>query len=503
MQFNHYVSKLEMEKYLKKSNDKLKIKKEIERHNRQYIKNNINDEIFKLSDKISLDYYQKKCILKEEEAVLLIAGAGSGKTTTIQGKIKYLLLKKQIDPEAILCISFTRKSAKQLKEKLLIYSDKIEISTFHSLGLKIIRHFNKNVKIAADDLLLQVIKSTIKQQLKKENIIYEKQILHFLNVIVCNNYTIDKIVELKNKEKNIFLKKFYHLSLLCYQQYKKILKEKNMIDYNDMNIQATNLIKNHKYKNYKYIIIDEYQDISFIRYQLIKAIINQTKAKLLAVGDDWQSIYGFSGSRIDLFTNFKLYFPYSSIMFLVNTYRNSQKLLDYTTKFILQNPNQIKKNLKSNKKDDKPIIFLYYISISQTIKNLLPKLKGKILILGRNNQDINLLKDKEIIIRKNEIIEYKNYQAKYMTVHKSKGLEYDNVIIINMKNELLGFPSQIKEPLYLNYINNETYQYAEERRLFYVALTRTKNKVYILSPLYKKSIFIKELKNIILNDKNN
>ena len=90
-----------------------------------------------------------------------------------------------------------------------------------------------------------------------------------------------------------------------------------------------------------------------------------------------------------------------------------------------------------------------------------------------------------------------------MTVHKSKGLEYDNVIIINMKNELLGFPSQIKEPLYLNYINNETYQYAEERRLFYVALTRTKNKVYILSPFYKKSIFIKELKNIILNDKNN
>ena len=249
-----------------------------------------------------------------------------------------------------------------------------------------------------------------------------------------------------------------------------------MIDYNEMIIQATNLIKNHKYKNYKYIIIDEYQDISFIRYQLIKAIINQTKAKLLAVGDDWQSIYGFSGSRIDLFTNFKLYFPYSSIMYLVNTYRNSQKLLDYTTKFILKNPNQIKKNLKSNKKDDKPIIFLYYISISQTIKNLLPKLKGKILILGRNNQDINLLKDKEIIIRKNEIIEYKNYQAKYMTVHKSKGLEYDNVIIINMKNELLGFPSQIKEPLYLNYINNETYQYAEERRLFYVALTRTKIK---------------------------
>ena len=462
------------------------------------IKYMTSKDIFTLENNIVLDDNQRKCILDDSKATLLIAGAGSGKTTTIQGKIKYLVLVKKINPEEILCISFTRKTAYELKEKLLQIDKKIDVSTFHSLGLKIIKRLsNKNYKVASPTLLLDITRNILKKQ-KINNLIYEKQVLSLLNMIMSNNYPIENLKKVIEKEKNIFLKKFYTITYLCFQTYHDKLKKDNLIDYNDMIVKATNLLKNKYYKKYQYIIIDEYQDISYIRYQLIKELINQTEAKLLVVGDDYQSIYSFTGSRIDLFINFKKYFLDSNILYLTNTYRNSQQLLNYTTDFILKNKNHIKKNLCSIKQDEKPIVFIKYLSLSLSLKKLLPKLTGSILILGRNNQDIDLLKDKDIII-KNKVIKYKKYQAKFLTVHQAKGLESDNVILINMKNELLGFPNQIKEPFYINLFPNlkENYPYAEERRLFYVALTRTKNKVYIMEPLNKKSIFVKELKKLI------
>ncbi len=455
--------------------------------------------IFTLENNIVLDNEQRKCILNDSNATLLIAGAGSGKTTTIQGKIKYLILEKKINPKEILCISFTRKTVYELKEKLLKIDKNIDVSTFHSLGLKIIKKLsNKNYNVASKNLLQKIVREILKTKKIKDNLIYEKQLLSFLNMIISNNYSINKLKEKIKQEKNIFLKKFYLNSYTCYQAYYSHLNKNNLIDYHDMILKAINLLKTKYYKKYQYIIIDEYQDISYIRYQLIKELINQTKAKLLAVGDDYQSIYNFTGSRIDLFINFKSYFPNSDILYLKNTYRNSQQLLNYTTSFILKNKTHIKKNLCSIKQDNNPIIFIKYISISNAIKKLLPKLSGSVLILGRNNQDINLLKNKEIIINDN-VIHYQNYQAKFLTVHKAKGLESDNVILINMKNDLLGFPNQIKEPFYINLFPslNEHYPYASERRLFYVALTRTKNKVYIMEPILKKSIFIKELKQII------
>ena len=238
--------------------------------------------------------------------------------------------------------------------------------------------------------------------------------------------------------------------------------------------------------NYKYIVIDEYQDISLNKIILIKEIQKQTKSKLLAVGDDFQSIYSFTGSNIDIIINFKKYFKKSKIKKLKKTYRNSKELIKITQKFICQNPNQIKKNIQSKKKNKYPIIIYYYKdSIKEVWDEVEKKVGGqKTLILGRNNKD------------KLEIPNIKN-NMKYLTIHKSKGLESENTIIINLEDKYDSLPSKIEESEYLKYVKPkiDNFKYSEERRLFYVGLTRCRKYNFLLVKKDNPSVFIKEILN--------
>ena len=177
-------------------------------------------------------------------------------------------------------------------------------------------------------------------------------------------------------------------------------------------------------------------------------------------------------------------------MYLNTTYRNSMELASVANKFICKNKLQMKKNIYSNKHNLKPIKIIYYNKYNNDLFNLLNKIKnnGNILILGRNTNDIK----KFIDTNKYNL---SDYNARYLTVHKSKGLESDNVIIINLEDRILGFPNKLEDDNVLKYVilNKEKYVYDEERRLFYVALTRSKNNVYIISNQNKQSIFLKEI----------
>ena len=276
------------------------------------------------------------------------------------------------------------------------------------------------------------------------------------------------------------------------------LNENNEIDFDDMLIKGKEEVNNNYLNNTKYIIIDEYQDTSYVRFNLIKAIIDKTNAKLMVVGDDFQSIYRFTGCDLDLFNNFHKYFKDSKILKISNTYRNSNELIKIAGKFIMKNKYQIHKNLKSLKHIDKPIVVVRYKN-KKDLKKLILKIyqkNKKILILGRNNNDINSYLDNEFIIKENKIIylKNKNIDINYLTVHKSKGLESDNVIIINLYNKTLGFPNKMVDDKILRFVSKSkiNYLYDEERRLFYVALTRTKEKVYLFTPL-NSSVFVNEL----------
>ena len=204
----------------------------------------------------------------------------------------------------------------------------------------------------------------------------------------------------------------------------------------------------------------------------------------MCVGDDYQSIYRFAGSDIALFLDFKKYFKDSEIKYLKNTYRNSKELLFISNNFICMNKYQIKKELFSNKFNSKPIKIFFCNNKIYGLQKLLSIVDKDYMIIGRNNKDIYNYVEKQEDINK----------LNYLTAHKSKGLESMNTILINMTNDILGFPSKVKNNKFVNKLfSRELYKFDEERRLFYVALTRTKNNVYILVDKNNVSCFIKEL----------
>lgn len=483
-------------------------------------------------------------MLDESQYLLVVAGAGSGKTLTILGKINYLIKYKKKLPEEILCISFTRASASSLKGKILKeFKLDMPVYTFHKLSLEILKSNEIEFDIADSNLLENIIheffevtvltfdiqmkyilqyfniktNNHIKEKytkLYKSNYddikVLEKLISTFLHLFKCNNFTIEDferfLYKVKNKILNFNKKKetiLLLLSLNIYLIYQNYLEENKEIDFDDMIINATKEVKEKGIsKKYKYIIIDEYQDTSYIRFLLIKTILEKTNAKLMVVGDDFQSIYRFTGCDICLFLDFKKYFKGSKIMKIENTYRNSNQLVEVASNFIMRNYNQIKKELKSNKNLEKPIRIVYYNDIKKEFLKIILKIYNEtnkpILVLGRNNNDIQMVLNDKWQLKDDGKIIYKNnpdVKVYYLTMHKSKGLEEENVVIINLEDKLLGFPSKIKNDKILRFVNKsfDNFPYNEERRLFYVALTRTKNYVYLLVPKKDKSVFIKEL----------
>ena len=292
----------------------------------------------------------------------------------------------------------------------------------------------------------------------------KKVMMTFIKYIKSNDLDIRKI---RIKHIGYINREILRMIFEIYIIYTEELSSSGKIDFDDM-------IKNSSckkvYVNYKYIIIDEFQDTSILRLNLIRNIMKYNDIKLFLVGDDWQSIYAFSGCTLDIFVNINKYLDNVSYHQLKYTYRNSQELITASGKFVMKNKYQLIKDIISYIHEYKPIVILYDYQINDVLKYI----KGDVMIIGRCNKDI-------------ENIQWVN---KY-TIHKSKGLEADNVILVNSDN----IPFKHKSHELLDYFlkTNEGIKYPEERRLFYVALTRTKKKIYIIVNNHE-SIFIRELR---------
>jgi DNA helicase-4 len=689
------------------------------RYNQKYVneqKEKLNEYFDDVEGK-KLDDQQRTAIITDEYSNLIIAGAGSGKTLTILGKVKYLLEQKNIKSENILLLSFTKKTVDELNERLQNIGLDVRATTFHKLGYDIIKQNIINIPVLTNENTLNnVVKEYLKKEifnntealeayivyvacymnipeehesfnslgekldiekgidfqtlkskcepklnkvdiakldtiqgekvksveeltianflylngieydyeklypfgnnvyrpdfylkeydiylehfgvdenykakwltpfneqkyleemelkkethktnntklletysyynrdhilleklgemLRNENVIFKprdtksiytkvtdndnnfgKEIINLIITFVnlsksrqLDNNSIIALFSNKNQVENEFMLKrqkiFLKFALPILEKYNNILKENSEIDFNDMINQATEIVKINKSEfTYQHIIIDEYQDISYSRFNLIKQIRELSGARLICVGDDWQSIYRFAGSDISLFSNFEKYVGKYEQLFIEQTYRNSQSLIDITSKYIKKNTKQIPKNPKSKKEPfENPIKFVYYsqdnaedIFINE-IQTLIDKNGNKpILVLGRHSFDIDefikLTPNSKIkYYERNDKLEVKgleDIELKYLTVHKSKGLEADNVIVLNLKNHLLGFPNKMTDDPILSMLLSgvEEYRFAEERRLFYVALTRTKNEVVLLIPT-DVSLFAEEL----------
>lgn len=440
----------------------------------------------------NLDKYQLKAVTSKRKTTLVLAGAGCGKTYTITSRVRYLIDYLKVDPKDILCISFTNDAVNKLKDDL---NYEVEVLTFHKLALKVI---GSKKEVLIEDILTDIIINTFSNDklfglfnLNKDEMFFI--VKTFINLFKANNYELDKFYSFINKSsvKDKMLLKEIMKCYICYQSY---LNKENIIDFNDMiNLAIKNL--DNSTIRYKYIIIDEYQDISQTKFLFIKKLIKLSNSNFFAVGDDFQSIYKFTGSNINVITNFKKYFPISKIIKLKKTYRNSNELVKIAGKFIMKNPFQVKKKLKSTKKIKNPVHIIYYYNLNESMQNIIDEDKiNKLFILSRNNKDL-------------ENIDIKGVNYKKMSVHKSKGLQEDYIFLINVNNLSNGFPNKFANHYILNYVNNykERYLYEEERRLFYVAITRCIKRVYIFVPYNMESCFIREIKhykNVFLRENN-
>lgn len=347
----------------------------------------------------------------------------------------------------------------------------------------------------------------------------------FIQNFKTNGYTTDKFFTWNATSKNERTKLFLTICEQCYHEYTKCLKERNAIDFEDMINDSARILQEAEEQklelDFKYIIVDEYQDISRQRFDLTKELSRLCSAKIIAVGDDWQSIYAYAGSDITLFTHFKETFGYGLELSITKTYRNAQEVIDIAGGFIQKNTSQIQKALISLKHISNPVVIQTYTEdvdrkqyegrggkyflVGETVEKLMKEIleenpKSSILLLGRYGFDgFNLTKsaDFEYWEKTGNVTSktFADIEMEFMTVHRAKGLGFDNVIIINAIDSVYGFPSKIQDDPVLQYVVriDRTIEYAEERRLFYVALTRTKNRVYIVTPQQRPSEFVREL----------
>lgn len=365
-------------------------------------------------------------------------------------------------------------------------------------------------------------------------------ICRFITNFKTNGFTADEFNRMYHSTQNVRTRLFLDICNDCYLEYERYLKENNAVDFEDMINESARVLREvkemKKKLDFKYIIVDEYQDISRQRFDLVTALSEVTDAKIIAVGDDWQSIYAFSGSDITLFTKFEEKMGYAKLLKIVKTYRNSQEVIDIAGNFIQKNEAQISKELRSPKNIVDPVIIYTYdgspkklnvdnksganyamahaveVALEQIIE--FNKQEGKsedssILLLGRFGFDGDMLEKSglfEYIDRGSKLksVKYPKLNITFMTAHASKGLGYDNVIVVNGRNETYGFPSKIEDDPVLAFVikGDRSIDYAEERRLFYVAMTRTKNRVYFIAPEQNPSEFLLEIKrdykNVVL-----
>lgn len=285
--------------------------------------------------------------------------------------------------------------------------------------------------------------------------------------------------------------------------YVEALAQKNQIDFTDAILQATELCKSYHPVEYDIIIVDEFQDISVDRYLFLKALRESCNhhAKLYCVGDDWQSIYRFSGSDMALFNNFSEFFGPTDIMKIETTYRFGEPLVSQSSQFIQRNDAQIKKSIKSFSSEAKTELQFYPYDradycgeIWRIISNI--PLDKSIFILGRYSFDDYYLSYMYKSVKEGNKFYYLigNRKIEFMTIHKSKGLEADYIIILQCNKDSYGFPSLINDDPVFNYVltKEDKFPYGEERRLFYVAITRAKIKTFVLYDKRFPSVFVDE-----------
>lgn len=529
-----------------------------------------NKAFFDVIEKQKLTENQRQACVTNDEHTLVIAGAGTGKTATLIGKAGFLIQTHLAKPSQILMLAFGQKAALEMNERIQArlnnQAGELKASTFHALGFEVVcqaqnlkkqPEFKLSPLSSNTSLLSNFISDSLAQNIT-DNLSYKRllneychwqfsknatdapQDIHtqhwqwralvslmtrFLTLYKEGDYSLDNMQNgLAKNDSELFNENYYNLLFLnifqpVLQAYQLHLSQHNEIDFADMILLATQAIESGDYQTqYRYILVDEFQDISSGRVKLLSALLRaQPNVRLFAVGDDWQAIYRFNGADLTLFTQFNQHFSPSTQVSLDKTFRFNNKIHDISSQFISENPAQIPKQINTHRQQDSRAVHLMDVSqpaahqteyVTQSIEqayqlqliNLLTELNQQaqanalaqsVLLIGRFSQ-AKMQMFKSFNLQQHQ---YAWLDIRYVTAHASKGLEADHAIIIGVDDGV--FPSNRKTEAVLEMVlpSTEHYLHAEERRLFYVAMTRAKHQVFILYHARQASCFIDELQS--------
>jgi len=385
------------------------------------------------------------------------------------------------------------------------------------LESKINEHCLKN-NIQLEDVYKPVSPNTIYTCLKDLGIVstFSMLLANFLSLFKASPYGLEAIKVGNLDEYNfnrwqIFERLFHWI----YKQYQSVLEANKAIDFSDMINKATVYTEKTEFHEktkgsfkIKYLLVDEFQDISPIRASFIKALRSANPGcSLMGVGDDWQAIYRFTGSDVRLTTEFEEHFGASEVLQLDKTFRFNDRIEKVASGFVQKNPTQIPKQLLTHTHSSNPEVSIIKDNKEEAITRVMNALgepevgsKPTLMFLSRFKKTLEAVEGLQA--------KYPNYEVKAMSAHGSKGKQADYVMILDVIDDKWGFPSKIEtDSILLSLLPAvDNYKYSEERRLFYVALSRAKQSVFIHTELGRESVFIKELEDnkedvrVFLND---
>lgn len=329
------------------------------------------------------------------------------------------------------------------------------------------------------------------------------QIMRITDMIKVENIDPQTVLENARKDQHERVRHFYELAIPITEKYNHYCTNKSFLDFNDLISRTASLFRNHvdiinKYRSkYEYILVDEFQDVNNLQVDLIKLLLSD-QTQLFCVGDDWQSIYGFRGSNVGYIVNFENHFPNAKVIKLNLNYRSTQNIVDASNEVIKHNKVKVEKEIHSSKKSEHKIVIYAGNTEEENIQFCFNKVQ-ELLAEGMTNDDILFLYRRSKMYSpyfyrfKNE-----NLKVQAKTIHSAKGLEAKVVFILGLTEGSGGFPDIWLEDRIFQVIKkaNHDLLMEEERRLFYVAITRAKDKLFLITEKGNESSFLKEIPEV-------
>lgn len=326
------------------------------------------------------------------------------------------------------------------------------------------------------------------------------QIIRICDMIKVENIAISEVVARASKDKHERIRVFYELAIPVIQDFIAYCTNKSYLDFNDLISKSISLFTNykdvrHRYQErFQYVLVDEFQDVNNLQVELIRLIV-KPDTQLFCVGDDWQSIYGFRGSNVEYIIHFEKYFSNAQIIKLNQNYRSERIIVEASNEVIKYNKHKIDKDIAATKDTQQKIIVQKGNNEQENIRYCVEKVQ-ELLEEGYAKDDILFL------YRRNKMFwkyreEFKEHQfyVNGKTIHASKGLEAKVVFIVGLTEGKGGFPDVWLEDRLFQIIKTADYNLLleEERRLFYVAITRAKDKLYLVTEKGNESSFLNEI----------